>query len=269
MNEEKLLKLKNILGVMERVAIAFSGGVDSAFLAWAARETLGEKALAFVGVSPSLPACELDGARSIAKSIGIKLVEMETHEFDLLDYRKNAPDRCYHCKTELFKRIREECEKRNIAFVADGFNTDDVDDYRPGVRAASELGIRHPLKEAGLGKAEIRKLSKEAGLSTWDKPALACLSSRVPYGTEISVEVLLRIERVEDALKQLGFIQVRARFHDPVLRIETAENEIDRFFDPKIRKLVTEAGKSEGFKFITLDLDGYRTGSLNEILNRD
>jgi len=266
---KKILKLESILQKHKRVLIAFSGGVDSTFLAKIAVNTLHENAVAAIAVSPSLPEDEKLAAIRHAENMGIKLLLVETNELELENYRSNPEDRCYHCKKELMTSLMKLARNNDCDVVMDGFNTDDIGDYRPGLAAANEIGILHPLFEAGFSKLDIRNCSKELGLSTWNKPAMACLASRIPYGTEITNDRLKRIEMVEKGLKSLGFTQVRARFHEPVLRIEVAENEIDKMLSSNIRQKVVKLGEAQGFKFTSLDLAGYQTGNLNRVLDSE
>ncbi len=267
--EEKKQKVIDILKEMGSVLIAFSGGTDSSLLAALAAEALGRKTALFLGVSASLPQTERESAIQFAGNLNVPLIETPTQELENAAYRNNDRNRCYHCKTILFQQCRQVADSHSLEWIADGLNVDDLSDYRPGSRAAQEAGVRHPLQEAGLTKADIRQLSKQMNLVTWDKPAAACLASRIPYGIEVSAERLSRIEQVEHALHELGFNQVRARFHDPVLRIETSSEELDRFLRSSLREKVIEVGENAGFKYITLDLKGYRTGSLNEVLGED
>ena len=244
--------------------VAFSGGVDSTFLAAVAHDVLGETALAVTAVSPSIPASEVDEARRLARQIGIRHEVIETREMERPGYIENSPQRCYFCKEELFDRLQSMAQQRNTAWVADGCNTNDLGDHRPGRRAASEHGVRSPLIEAELGKEEIRLLSRERGLPTWDKPSMACLASRVPYGTAISVEMLDQIGAAEAFLRSLGLRQVRVRHHGEIARIEVDQEGMDLLMRDGNRARVVERLRSLGYLYVTLDLAGFRSGSMNE-----
>ncbi|MGK0358186.1 MAG: hypothetical protein ACI9U2_000469 [Bradymonadia bacterium] len=262
-----LARLRALLRDMQRALIAYSGGVDSAFLLRIAADELGSEACALTAISPSYPTEELVEARALAEQIGVRMIEVNTNELDRPGYRANAGDRCYHCKTELFEVAAEAAESLDLGVLCYGAIPDDLGDHRPGMQAAKELSVRAPLIEAGLSKADIRALSRELGLPTWNKPASACLSSRFPYGTAIDAGLLEQVGRCEVGLHQLGLRQVRARYHGDLVRVEIAPDELEAVFaDPALRAAVIEAGKAAGFKFVAVDLQGYRTGSTNEAL---
>jgi uncharacterized protein len=251
-----------------RVLVAFSGGVDSSYLAWAAHRALGDGALAATAVSPSYPESHRNAAERVVAQVGLRHRFVETHEMASADYRANRPDRCYHCKTELFQvlgALRDELGFENVAY---GINTDDKGDFRPGHRAARERGVLSPLLDAGLSKSEIRELSRAADLPTAELPASACLASRLPYGTEVTPERLQEVDRGEEALRALGFRQVRLRHHGPLARIEIAPEELPRALDPEMARRISDAVRPIGFRWVALDLDGYRTGSLNAGIDR-
>ena len=261
-----LLRLKNILSSMESVLIAYSGGVDSTFLLKVASDVLGDRVLAVTSDSPTITRKELSGARDMAKELGVDHIVIKTDEMDCKDFTKNSSQRCYWCKNELFTKLNDIAKKRGFDYVADGSNYSDTSDFRPGLKAAGELNVRSPLVEASLTKDDIRDLLKIWGLSVWNKPATACLSSRVPYGQTISVSLLNRIERAEDILHKSGFEQVRVRDHNNIARIEVSAEDFSRLFDPRIKDTLSRSLKELGYKYIAVDLDGYRTGSLNEAL---
>ncbi|MGA2059014.1 MAG: ATP-dependent sacrificial sulfur transferase LarE [Thermoguttaceae bacterium] len=248
-------------------AVAFSGGLDSTVLAKAAQLALGDRAVAVTGLSAALAGSELEDAKSLARLIGIRHELIETGELSLPAYQANNPDRCYHCKTELFTRVEELALRLNVAVVADGSNLDDHGDYRPGLRAAAEKKVKSPLAECGLSKAEIRSLAEYWQLPAWNKPAAPCLSSRIAYGEAVTPQRLAMVEQAEAFLHKRGFKPLRVRYHrGDVARIEAAADAIQRFADPQFRREVTEYFKSLGFKYVSLDLEGFRSGSLNAVL---
>jgi pyridinium-3,5-biscarboxylic acid mononucleotide sulfurtransferase len=259
-------KLLTALRGMSSLIVAYSGGADSAYLAWAAHRALGEKAIAITADSASLPDSHKADAEEFASEHGFRHEYIATYEFDNPDYVKNDRDRCFHCKDELFTRLDKVARERGIAHVIYGVNVDDLGDYRPGQRAAKLHQVKAPLVDAGLTKAEIRELSKRAGLKTWDRPASACLSSRIPYGTPVTIQNVKTVDRGEDAIRALGFRQFRVRFHGDVVRIEIAPEELERAMTLEMSRAFTAIFKKLGFHYVTLDLEGYRQGSLNAVL---
>jgi uncharacterized protein len=251
---------------LERVIVAYSGGTDSAYLAWAASHVLGDRAVAITADSASIPASHKRDADAFARENGIRHEYIDTHEFENPKYVANNADRCYHCKDELFNRLQEVASERGIPHIVYGVNKDDLGDYRPGQNAARLHEVKAPLVEADLTKAEIRELSRFAGLRTWDRPASACLSSRIPYGTPVTEETVRTVDHGEEALKRLGFRQFRVRFHGELVRIEIAKDELPRALNAEMAAAMTTIFRDLGFHYVTLDLEGYRQGSMNEVL---
>jgi uncharacterized protein len=253
---------------MSRVIVAYSGGTDSAYLAWAAHQALGDSAVAITADSASIPESHKRDAEQFARFCGFRHEYVETHEFENPDYVRNAPDRCFHCKDELFTRLEQLGAERGIEHIVYGVNVDDLGDYRPGQQAARAHEVNAPLVDAGLTKAEIRELSRMAGLPTWDRPASACLSSRIPYGTPVTPETVKTVEEGEEAIRALGFRQFRVRFHGELVRLEIARDELERALTLEMADRFTKIFKPLGFHYVTIDLEGYRQGSLNAVLGR-
>ena len=264
--ERSYARLQSILKDMGRVLVAFSGGVDSTLVLKAAHDALGRGAAAVTAASVIHPVWETREARDIARGIGVPLRVLRVEPLDDDAFAGNPPERCYHCKRKIFARFQDIARSRGIPWVLDGTNADDAGDFRPGMKALAELGIRSPLKEAGLAKAEVRRLSRYLGLPTAAKPALACLASRFPYGTKIDKGSLERVGKAEDLLRKLGFGQVRVRHHGAVARLEVEPAMIPRLAQADVRGKISRGLKKLGYAYVALDLDGYRTGSLNETL---
>jgi len=265
---EKLAALRENLSAMQRVLVAFSGGVDSSFLLKVAHEVLGRNAVALTTRSPTAAEDDMVGALRLASELGVEHLVIEHNELEIPGYAENPVNRCYFCKHSLYDVCRREAERLGIGHIADGVNTDDLGDYRPGLEAAREGAIRHPLVEAGLAKSEIRVLSRQLGLPTWDKPSSPCLSSRFPYGTPITLESLRKVAAAEAALHGAGFRECRVRFHDTIARIEVPPEQLPALLEPERRTAIIHRLKEIGFLYVTVDLQGYRTGSLNEGMGR-
>ena len=263
--QERLFQILRDLG---QVLVAYSGGTDSAYLAWAARKVLGNNAVAVTADSASLPESHKRDAELFANENGIRHEYIPTFEFDNPDYVANNPDRCFHCKDELFVRMDQVSVDRGVPHIIYGVNKDDLGDYRPGQSAAKKHQVKAPLVEAELSKAEIRELSRLAGLRTWDRPASACLSSRVPYGTPVTPATVKTVENGEEAIKLLGFRQFRVRYHGELVRIEIATDEMEKALNMQTAQALTKIFKGLGFHYVTLDLQGYRQGAMNEVLPR-
>ena len=267
--ENKLEHLKEYLKGLGSVAVAFSSGVDSTFLLKVAHDVLGDKAIAITAQSCSFPKRELNEAKAFCEKEGIQHVICQSEELEIEGFSKNPPNRCYLCKKELFEKIGDIAKKNGIEYIAEGSNMDDNGDYRPGLQAVAELGIKSPLRASKLNKDDIRALSKDLGLPTWNKQSFACLSSRFVYGETISEEKLIMVDKAEQLLLDMGFHQVRVRIHGTIARIEILPEEFPKLVEETNRNLITKSFKEYGFTYVTMDLTGYRTGSMNETLNSD
>ena len=265
--EEKLARLKDILKDMGSVLVAYSGGVDSTFLAVTAHEVLGKNSLAVFAASPVAPPMEKEEAGDLAHNVGLRFKIIESNEMSNPDFVANPPERCYYCKRELYSELKPIAKAEGLKWIADGTNADDLSDFRPGRKASAEAGIRSPLLEAGLTKTEIRQLSHAKSLPTWDRPASPCLASRIPYGIPVTAETLNKIARGEQYLHSLGLRQLRLRHHGDIARIELDPEDMAKIITPEIRQDIVTHLKALGYKYVALDLTGYRIGSLNEVLN--
>ncbi len=268
--DAKRERLLDLLRSFETCAVAFSAGVDSTVVAKAAQLALGDRAVAVTGVSPSLAEGELEEARRLAEWIGIRHEMIATHEFAKTDYTRNAPDRCYHCKSELYTQLEQVAPRLNVRVIVNGANADDAGDYRPGTQAAEEHVVRSPLMECGIGKTEVRQLAAHWGLPIWDKPAMPCLASRVAYGEEVTPERLSMIDRAEQLLRGHGLRTVRVRYHrGDLARLEVPAEEVGRLVEEPTRRTLVDGLKELGFRFVTIDLEGFRSGSLNALVPLD
>jgi pyridinium-3,5-biscarboxylic acid mononucleotide sulfurtransferase len=264
--DAKLNKLESLLRATDGAIVAFSAGVDSTFLLKIAYSVLGDRAVALTAASPTVPPGEFEAAKEFAKDLGCRHIVIDSQELANPSFAKNPVNRCFFCKDELYRICRDQAEKLNVPLIIDGTNLDDLKDHRPGLKAAKEWGIRHPLVEAEMTKEDIRRYSQALDLPTWDKPSSPCLSSRFPYGTEINLERLQKIGACEVYMKDLRFREFRVRYHGDLARIELSPKEMSRFFEEATRQAVVKKFKEIGFNYVSLDLQGYRTGSMNEVL---
>src|SRR5579859_1995262 len=263
--EQKYQRLRTLLADLGSLLVAYSGGVDSALLLKVATDVLGERAIGVIATSPAYADEETAEALRNAEALGARVIQIETHEMENERYVSNGLDRCYHCKTELFTRLTPLAQQLGIQTIAYGINQDDLGDFRPGQRAAREFSVRGPLQEVGLQKEEIRAIARYLGVPVWDKPALACYSSRIPYVPPVTIEALQKVGRAERLLHTLGFRQVRVRHHDTIARIEVSRSDFPRLIEEEINRQVVEGLRAIGYAYVTLDLQGYRSGSLNEL----
>jgi uncharacterized protein len=266
--DQKWDYLRSLLTGMKGAVLAYSGGVDSSVLLRAASEVLGPNLIAVTAVSETYPPGELEPAKQFAAALEVRHLVLSTAELVRDEFARNAPDRCFHCKSELFSKLRQIADSEGIPHILDGSNADDVHDYRPGRTAARELAVRSPLAEAGLTKQDIRSLARRMNMPMWDKPSLACLSSRIPYGTRITLDLLRKIQAAEDIVRAVGIRQVRVRHHGDIARIEVSQDDLLRFSAAEVRQRVVTAFKGLGYAYVCLDLEGYRTGSLNAVLEK-
>jgi len=267
--DQKWDHLRSLLSEMRTVLLAYSGGVDSSVLLRAAAEILGQNLIAVTAVSETYPAEELHLAKLFTASLGVRHRILQTEELSNDEFSRNAEDRCYHCKHELFGKLRQIAESEGIPWILDGSNTDDQRDFRPGRRAAGEFSVRSPLAESGLSKQEIRDLARRLNLPMWDKPSLACLSSRIPYGTRITPDLVKNIQAAEDVVRSLGIRQVRVRHHGDTARIEVDREDLIRLVSEDARRVIVDSFKALGYAYVCLDLEGYRTGSMNEVITKE
>jgi uncharacterized protein len=267
--DQKWDYLQSLLTGMKGAVLAYSGGVDSSLLLRAAAGVMGTNLIAVTAISETYPPGELEPAKQFAAALEVRHLVLSTAELARDEFARNAPDRCFHCKSELFSKLRQIADSEGIAHVLDGSNADDIHDYRPGRTAAREFAVRSPLAEAGLTKQDIRSLARSMNMPMWDKPSLACLSSRIPYGTRITLDLLRNIQAAEDIVRAVGIRQVRVRHHGDMARIEVAQEDLIRFSAAEVRQRVVAALKELGYAYVCLDLEGYRTGSMNATLDRD